>query len=352
MKILAQSLIVFLTLCGISSAQIYNQFSPGGDLAGAGSTWNSQVIANGAVTLQKQANLAGNSIQCNESSNSATPSACTPTAAAVLMSAAITVQVVATTNNTLTGLQTIDGQPMTSGQSVLVIGQTIGSQNGIYLVQSGAWIRDKNFPSGYVLPQNCDILFLIQRGTLFGRYWFRLDTSGGSLTIGTSNLVIGVIPEKLATATVAGVVVITEAGDKSVGLASGAVVNQFDCPDYNDVSTGLSGSIADDGNAAFVTGPCVTSDPIGHPHFALITAPTVSGAGCSAVAGSQDNTGAIVATGIDTCTVAFGGVFTTAPFCTVSGYSATVLPTISSAPTTLHAIFATAAAGTFSYHCL
>lgn len=50
-------LTVFLVGCvlvaGAALAQVYNLFQPGGDLAGAGSTWNSQVIANNAITTVK-----------------------------------------------------------------------------------------------------------------------------------------------------------------------------------------------------------------------------------------------------------------------------------------------------------
>jgi hypothetical protein len=45
--------LVLLLLANIASAQIYNVFSPGGDLNGVGSTWNSQIIGAGKVTDSK-----------------------------------------------------------------------------------------------------------------------------------------------------------------------------------------------------------------------------------------------------------------------------------------------------------
>jgi Repeat of unknown function (DUF5907) len=45
------------------------------------------------------------------------------------------------TNITLSGTQTVDGQPVVVGDRVLVKNQTTSSQNGIYLVASGAWTR-------------------------------------------------------------------------------------------------------------------------------------------------------------------------------------------------------------------
>lgn len=46
-----------------------------------------------------------------------------------------------TTNITLSGTQTIDGYSVTAGMRVLVKNQTTTSQNGVYVVASGAWSR-------------------------------------------------------------------------------------------------------------------------------------------------------------------------------------------------------------------
>lgn len=46
-----------------------------------------------------------------------------------------------TANITLSGLQTVDGVVLAAGDRVLVKDQTMGSQNGIYVVASGAWAR-------------------------------------------------------------------------------------------------------------------------------------------------------------------------------------------------------------------
>lgn len=51
------------------------------------------------------------------------------------------VRVATTANITLSGTQTIDGVSLSTSDRVLVKDQTIGAQNGIYLVQSGAWAR-------------------------------------------------------------------------------------------------------------------------------------------------------------------------------------------------------------------
>lgn len=51
------------------------------------------------------------------------------------------VQCVATTNITLSGTFAIDGITPAIGQKVLVTAQTTAANNGIYIVQSGAWLR-------------------------------------------------------------------------------------------------------------------------------------------------------------------------------------------------------------------
>ena len=51
------------------------------------------------------------------------------------------VRVATTANITLSGTQTIDGVSLSAGDRVLVKNQTDGSENGLYVVASGAWSR-------------------------------------------------------------------------------------------------------------------------------------------------------------------------------------------------------------------
>lgn len=91
---------------------------------------------------------------------------------------------VATVGNvTLSGLQTIDGVSLASGDRVLVLAQTNGVQNGIYTVDSGAWRRAVDFNG----PRDCTegTLVTVNDG-LTGSGVYRLDTSDP--VIGTSSL--------------------------------------------------------------------------------------------------------------------------------------------------------------------
>jgi hypothetical protein len=56
-------------------------------------------------------------------------------------------------NLVLSGLQTIDGIALSAGDKVLAASQTTGSQNGIYAVAAGAWVKDADLPVGTIFRQ-------------------------------------------------------------------------------------------------------------------------------------------------------------------------------------------------------
>lgn len=97
-------------------------------------------------------------------------------------SAKLAVFVATTANITLSGLQTIDGVALGGDERVLVKNQTTQSQNGLYVVQSGAWVRatDYNIDSEVALG----MLVYVQYGTANAGKWFKQDTAG-SIALGT-----------------------------------------------------------------------------------------------------------------------------------------------------------------------
>lgn len=324
---------VLWSLISTANAQTYNVFSPGGDLNGAGSTWNAQFVGPNNITNAKLAQASGQTFKCQNGASSgiANITDCVPLAGITMMSAQIdvTVTTAATGNVTLSGLQNLDGQTGVDGQIVGVFGQTTISQNGIYIMHTGAWTRTPFFPSGYVLPQFCVITVNVQQGNTYAGSSFFLDTSTGSINIGTTAQNWGVTQPVVEDGSLVG--------------------NSFDCI----ASTSTANQIGDLGNINNTQGSCIIADINGHPILAGNgSTPTVTGTGCVKVTGSQDNHGSITATGVDTCTLAFGSSFANAPFCSIGNHGATVLANLTAAPTTAHAIFATAAAGTFDYICL
>ena len=106
----------------------------------------------------------------------------------------ISVRAATTTNITLSGTQTIDDIPLIAGDRVLVKDQSTSSQNGIYVVSSGAWSRSTdadNSPSGEVTS---GMFTFVEEGTLNTGYGFvlttqnpiTLDVTGLTFTVFTS----------------------------------------------------------------------------------------------------------------------------------------------------------------------
>jgi hypothetical protein len=101
------------------------------------------------------------------------------------------VTVLAASNITLSGQQTIDGVSVLATNSagvpdrVLCIGQTSASQNGIWDVGTGAWTRAYDANGNFDLAEGTTVL--VNRGTTYaGSYW-KLTTTG-TITIGTTSL--------------------------------------------------------------------------------------------------------------------------------------------------------------------
>lgn len=89
------------------------------------------------------------------------------------------VQVATTTNISLNGLQTIDGQALEVDQRVLVKNQTDSKQNGIYIVSAGAWVRAADVDTGIEM---LNAAVLVLKGASQGlTQW--VNTNSGEITI-------------------------------------------------------------------------------------------------------------------------------------------------------------------------
>lgn len=95
------------------------------------------------------------------------------------------VRVVATSNISLSGLQTIDGVTLEAGDRVLVVGQSTASQNGVYLARTGAWsrARDLSTSDDFKGP----IILAVEEGTV-GRNKLYSTSPSGTVTVGTTSL--------------------------------------------------------------------------------------------------------------------------------------------------------------------
>jgi len=102
--------------------------------------------------------------------------------AALIFAAA---RVLATTNQALTGLPTIDGVALGANDRVLLTGQTAQAQNGLWVAASGAWARPEDFlVSSAVLA---GMLVPVAQGTTHGGQLWQLTTTA-PYVLGTTPL--------------------------------------------------------------------------------------------------------------------------------------------------------------------
>lgn len=98
------------------------------------------------------------------------------------------VRVATTANITLSGTLTIDGVALSVDDRVLVKNQTTSSQNGIYLVKSGAWERATDANENSELQHGVQVY--VTAGTVNGGNSFQLISSNATpIVVGTSTQV-------------------------------------------------------------------------------------------------------------------------------------------------------------------
>lgn len=142
----------------------------------------------GAVTLAEGdiANLTGDLAARLQSSNNLSDVADTGTARANLrIHVLASAQAVSASNiSSLSGLPTVDGYSANDGDTILLIGQTTPSQNGPWIVHSGAWLRPTDFATGLTLKAR---LIQINGGNTYAdTIWVLSSTT--TLTVDTSSL--------------------------------------------------------------------------------------------------------------------------------------------------------------------
>lgn len=161
-------------------------------------TQTAATISDFATTVQATrldqfaAPTAAVSLNNQRITNLATPTVDTDAATKGYVDAAVngtdwkqSVRVATTANITLSGLQTIDGVTLAANDSVLVKDQTTGSQNGIYLAQSGAWTRRTDADVSAEVTAGLSVM--VTEGTLYADTQWRLTTND-TITIGTTAL--------------------------------------------------------------------------------------------------------------------------------------------------------------------
>jgi hypothetical protein len=93
------------------------------------------------------------------------------------------VRAATTANITLSNTQTVDGVALAVGNRVLVKNQTTGSENGIYVVASGAWTRAADFDSNGEVTSGA--FTFVEEGTVNADSGWVVSTDG-AITVGTT----------------------------------------------------------------------------------------------------------------------------------------------------------------------
>ena len=98
------------------------------------------------------------------------------------------VRAATTANITLSNTQTIDGVALSVGDRVLVKDQTTGSENGIYVVASGAWTRATDFDNSPDIEVSPGTFFFVEEGTTQADNGY-VVSNDTAITIGTTAIV-------------------------------------------------------------------------------------------------------------------------------------------------------------------
>lgn len=126
------------------------------------------------------------------------------------------VMAVSTSNLTLSGEQTIDGQ-LSSTSLVLLSGQTTGSQNGPWVTAAGAWTRPTWYPAGGTTQAFQFITVFVRLGATYQGSTWRI-TSAGAVTIDTTSTTWSVTPHQLNANVVVGTLVVANGGTGAATL--------------------------------------------------------------------------------------------------------------------------------------
>lgn len=150
---------------------------------------------------------------------------------------------VAISNLTLSGAQTIDGVAGTAGTTiVLCTAQTTASQNGPWIMQTGAWTRPSWYPTGGTTQAFQFITERVRLGTTYGGTEWKMTTSG-AITIDTTATTWTIDPSTMNASTIGGIVPspngglgVASPGAHGVLVGEGASpANSVTCPATNGV---------------------------------------------------------------------------------------------------------------------
>lgn len=132
-------------------------------------------------------------------------------------------RVVATSNITLSGLQTVDGVTLVAGDRVLCIDQTSAVDNGIYTAATGEWARAADFSSSRDAVKGTRVHITDGTGGARKEYFL---TTANPVSIGSSSLTFEVraVDESTAAVDFAGAETVASATETDIGAVDSNTV--------------------------------------------------------------------------------------------------------------------------------
>jgi hypothetical protein len=173
------------TIAGLTQVDVNNIRITGNTISSTDTNGNINLAPNGTGTID-----AGNV----RITNLADPTGAQDAATKAYVDAVKTgldvkgsVRAATTANITLTNTQTIDSVALSVGDRVLVKNQTTASQNGIYVVASGAWTRATDCDNTPGTEVTSGLFTFVEEGTAYADSGWVLTTDG-TITLGTTSL--------------------------------------------------------------------------------------------------------------------------------------------------------------------
>ena len=148
-----------------------------------GTNTNVNLVPNGTGIVDVGGKRVGNAANPTQSTDLATKAYVDSLSNGLDVKASV--RAATTANITLSNTQTIDGVALSVGDRVLVKNQTTGSQNGIYVVASGAWTRATDFDNSPDVEVSPGTFFFVEEGTTQADNGY-VVSNDTAITIGTT----------------------------------------------------------------------------------------------------------------------------------------------------------------------